>query len=215
MDTRGLLWLVVNGSQDERHQAFEKLDDGDNRYSELLEIIAESSDNRIVFWCLEILIKRYAIQLQNDADVVIPLLLTCLTLDDGPVVDRAGRALNLLGKPGIEALLSAISASPDTAAAVNYSGSMRRNSNVFLVAKQVLDLLGKQLDSPNEKVRYWAMIVLMDISPLRSWFDSRIQASLFEPLYGKLLIVAHAFRGTHDYDEWAALYEDLLVQHLS
>ncbi|OGX82722.1 hypothetical protein [Hymenobacter coccineus] len=215
MDTRGLLWLVGNGSQDEFHQALEQLDDGNNRYSELLEIIAESSNNRILFCCLEILIKRYAVQLQNDADVVIPLLLTCLMLDDGPVVDRAGRALNLLDKPGIEALLSAISASPDTAAAANYSGSLRSNSNVFLAAKQVLDLLGKQLDSPNEKVRYWAMIVLMDISPLRSWFDSRIQASLFEPLCDKLMIVAHAFRGIRDYDEWAAQYEDLLTQHLS
>lgn len=214
MDTRGLLRLVVSGNLDEHNQAQEELTAGNNRYSELLEILAEPNDNRIIFWCLELLVKRYASHLQNDVSNAIPLLLACLTLNDGPVVDRASQALSLLGKAAIEALLTSIAIAPNTAAAVMYSGALRRNNNVFLAAEQVLDLLNKQLDSPNEEVRYWSMIVLMDISPLRSWFDSRIQVALFEPLYSRLLTVAQAFRGSR-YDEWAARYEELLSQHLS
>lgn len=214
MDTRTLLRWVATHEPDKKDLAFAELSADDSHYSALLQSLTEAEDTSRTFWTLELLVKHFPLLLQHDADQAVPLLIACLMRDDGPVRDRAAWALSIIGKPAVEALLAAIKAAPDTSAAANYMGAIRRNTSVYLLAEQVITLLGKQLDSPNEHVRYWALIVLMDIGPLRPWFDERMHKSDFEFLYGQLLVVAYRL-APHKQYEFAARYIELLEKQFN
>lgn len=105
--------------------------------------------------------------LQRDASQAIPLVMACLVRGDGPACDRAAWALNVIGKPALGALLLHLQATPDTAATARYIGALRRNTSLYAAAGKAIALLTAKLDSPDEEVEYWALIVLMDTSLLR------------------------------------------------
>jgi len=214
VDTKTLLQLVATGKSDERTLALSALTVDNNHYSALLQSLTEVEDTSLNFWALDLLIKHFPHFLQRDSSRTIPLVIACLTRNSGPVCDRAIWALNIIGLPALEALVAATHDAPDTLASAYYMGAIKENANVYLLANQIINLLDKQLDSSNEYVRYWALVVLTDISPLRPWFDTRMSVKLFEPLYSKLLSVAQQLIA-NKHEEMAAQYERLLIQHLT
>lgn len=214
MDTLILLRWVATHEPDKKDIAFAELSANDSHYPALLQSLTKVEDASMTFWALELLIKHFPFLLQRDARQAIPLLLACLLQGDGPVCDRAAWALSIIGKPAVEALLVAIEVASDTLAAANYIGAIRGNASVYLLAKQVIDLLANQLSSPSEHIRFWALTVLMDIGPLRPFFDERMHKTDFEPLYGQLLAVAYDL-APHKQYEFAARYIELLEKQLN
>ncbi|RZK22569.1 MAG: hypothetical protein EOO63_18220 [Hymenobacter sp.] len=213
MDTRTLLHWVATHEPDKKDSAFAELSADDSHYPALLQSLIQAEDASMTFWALELLVKHFPLLLQRDAKLAIPLLLPCLLRGNGLVCDRAAWALSIIGKPAVEALLAAIAAAPDASAAANYIGAIRGNYSTYTLAKQVVNSLANQLDSPNADVRYWALVVLMDIGPLRPRFDERMDKSDFEPLYGQLLTVAYDL-APHQQYEFALRYIELLEKQL-
>ena len=103
---------------------------------------------------------------------------------------------------------------PDIADTVRYIGALRNNSSFYAAAEQIIALLTAKLDSPCEEVQYWALIVLMDSSPLRSWFDKRLKESAFEQICDRLLTVANRLAPQKQFD-FALTYIELLEKHLA
>ena len=216
METREMLWQVFQGNSAERQQARQALTDNAARnihYANLLKILAGPDEDRVTFWVLDVLIKHFADQLRRDADHVVPLLLG--KLQSGSVIpDRAALALKCVGEPAVAALLAAIAAAPDTAEAARYTGALRHNPEVHLHALQVISLLAGQLNSPNEEVSYCSLMVLMDIGPLRPWFDERMVKADFEAVYPQLLATAKRFAASR-YGEFVGRYVQLLNGQLN
>jgi len=214
MDNATLLRWVATHEPGKKEEAYDSLTTGDSHYPALLRSLEIAGDMRLTFWALLLLVKYFPALLQRDASQTIPLVMACLVRGDGPVCDRAAWALNIMGEPALEALLLSIQTTPDTADTVRYIGALRRNSNLYAVAEQVIALLMAKLDSPNEEVQYWALIVLVDISPLRPWFDKRLKESDFEQIYDRLLIVANRLAPQKQFD-FALTYIELLEKHLA
>ena len=184
------------------------------RYEALVAALASTGDNRIAFWSLDLLIKYFTPQLAEDAPRVIPLLLDKLTANDGSVADRAAWALSNTGKASVQALVHATRHAASPRHRVAYLGALRSNKHLHLHAKPVLALLANELLSADADVRYWAMVALMDISPLRTGFDSRMNKDAFEPLYPLVLEVARELVDSRRH-EFALRYQELIECHLA
>jgi HEAT repeat protein len=72
-----------------------------------------SPDDRVVFFSLDMLIKKYAAQVQRDAELLTPQLIQLLTTGNGPVIDRAIWALSVTGEKSIDELIRCITSSTD------------------------------------------------------------------------------------------------------
>ena len=194
------------------------LTDESNRathYAGLLAGVGVVADSQVDFWCLDLLWRYFKVELLHHANQAIPRLLAVLVNEKLRVLDRAVLALIATGPLSIEALLQVIGATTTASHTVSFLFALREGHQyLHLYAKSVLFLLSTKLADPDEQVRWTAMCVLMDISPLRPWFNKQMQPSDFEPLYGPLLTVAQDFV-KYKQDDFSARYVDLLRQHLS
>jgi len=214
VDTIVLLRWVATHEPSKSEEAFASLTSSDIHYPALLRSLKIAEKMPLTFWALRILVQNFPTLLQRDASQAIPLVMNCLVRGDGPVCDSAAWALNIIGKPALEALLLNIRTTPDTAATVRYIGALRSNSSLYASAKEVIALLLSKLDSPDEEVQYWALIVLMDSSPLRPWFDNHLKKRDFEQIYGRLLTAANRLVTQKQFN-FALMYIELLEKHLA
>ena len=150
--------------------------------------------------------------LPADAPRLVPLLLRQLVGHGHPVADRAIWALSVTGPATVPALRQAIEQAPNTAHRVAYVAALGKNTNVHTQAAPVLSLLAHLLEYAEVQVRYWAMVALMDMSPLRPWFDNRLNAQDFAPLYPGIMRVAEEFV-RNDQDDFAGRYRDLIARY--
>lgn len=214
MDTATLLRWVATHEPGKKEEAFASLTTGDSHYPALLRSLGIVGEMPLTFWALSLLVQYFPALLQRDANQAIPLVMACLVRGDGPVCDRAAWALSIMGEPALDALVLNIQTTPDTADTVRYIGALRSNSSLYAAAGQVMALLAAKLDSPCEEVQFWALVVLMDIGPLRPWFDKRLKESDFEQIYDRLLTVAKRLAPQKQFD-FALTYIELLEKRLA
>ncbi|MFD1467891.1 hypothetical protein ACFQ48_06620 [Hymenobacter caeli] len=217
MEIHNLLHHLAYGNAEESAAAAHNFVTNDatlTQYKKLTATLIKANDSRIVFWGLDVLIKNFPLQLQQDGEALIPWLLSNLTHESFPVVDRVVWALSVIGVAAVDALIYTVEQTSNPVHQAACLGALRRNHHLYLRAKQVLALLAASLGSATAEVRHWAMITSMDISPLRSWFDERMQPQDFEPLYRLVLPVAQEFIDSTQ-DDIYIRYRDLITQHLA
>lgn len=215
MITYEVLERVAHANGDERTQAFTELAAAAGNpiaYQLVVDTLASTSDDQITFWCLDALIKQFHSLLPADAPRLIPLLLSKLTNQSHPISDRAIWALSVTGPATVPALREAIEQAPSPDHRRAYLFALGKNTHVHTQAALVLSLFAHSLEDTEASVRYWAMVALMDMSPLRPWFDARLNAHDFEPLYPGILRVAEEFI-RNDQDDFAGRYHDLITRH--
>ena len=214
METRELVWHLMQCNLAEYAQALQVLTAEETKpkyYLGLLAVVADTEDSRLAFWCLDLLWKHFEPQLQQNASEVIPQLLTVLTDDKLQVLDRAVLVLAATGPASVEALVQAAYTSGNASHVATYLAAIRGGrQNLYPQAKAVLALLTAKLSDPVQEIRWTALCVLMDISPLRPWFDERMDKNDFELLYGQLLTVAQEL-ATYKQYAFAAYYAELLT----
>jgi len=216
MVTAALLHRLAYADGPVRAQAFADLAAaaGDPAaYQVVVQTLATTPDDRVAFWCLDALVKHFGPLLAADAPRVIPLLLHQLVQPQAPVADRAAWALSTAGPASVPALLAAVHRAQDPAHRVAYLAALRQSYHLPDHAPAVLACLAEQLQDPFDDVRYWAMVVSMDVSPLRPAIHRpALPAAAFEPLFRAVLPVAEEFI-TRRQDEFASRYRDLILSH--
>ncbi len=190
-------------------------DDRAAHYAGLFAGLGVTADSRVDFWCLDLLWRHFKVELRRYASQAIPNLLVVVVNEKLRVLDRAVLALTATGPLSVVALLQAIGATTNASHTVTFLFAIRESRQyLHLYAKPVLSLLSTKLADSDEQVRWTAMAVLMDISPLRPRFNEQMNPSDFEPLYGSLLAVAQN-SALHKQDDLTAQYIGLLRQHLA
>lgn len=183
-------------------------------YSVLLTNLTNSDDS-VVFFCLDALIKQYPARVHQDAALLTPLLLRLLTAHDGPVTDRAMWALSVTGPGSVDALLAYIRQSTDDYQLQMGIWALGRNAHIRR-APTAINTLRAYLRHSNLAVRSVALGVLMDLSPLRPWYAyGEAMEYDFELLYPELLKTARALLAASYQDqEMSRRYLELLESHL-
>ncbi|WP_165768423.1 HEAT repeat domain-containing protein [Hymenobacter amundsenii] len=215
MITPDLLFQIAHANGEERAHALAALQaEAGNpaAYAVVMETLARTTDDRVAFFCLDALIKQFPALLPADAPRLVPVLLGQLVGHDHPVTDRAIWALSVTGPATVPALRTAIEQAPGTDHRVAYLFALGKNKHVHAQAAVVLSLFAGLLADAQAPVRYWAMVALMDMSPLRPWFDARLNAQDFEPLYPRIMRVAEEFI-QNGQDDFAGRYHELITQH--
>ena len=215
MITADLLYQVAHADGEARSQAFATLAQAAGNpaaYAVVVETLAGTTDNTIAFFCLDALIKQFPALLLADAARLVPVLLRQLVDHDFTVADRARWALSVTGPAAVPALCEAIVHAPNMDHRVAYVHALGKNTNVYTQAGPVLALLAGLLENAEASVRYWAMVALMDMSPLQPWFDTRLNAQDFDPLYPGIRRVAEEFI-RNDQDDFAGRYHDLIARY--
>ncbi|HEX8429360.1 hypothetical protein [Hymenobacter sp.] len=215
MITYEVLERVAHANGDERTQAFAELAavaGNPIAYQLVVDTLASTSDDQITFWCLDALIKQFHSLLPADAPRLFPLLLSKLLNQSPPISDRATWALSVTGPATVPALREAIEQAPSSDHRTAYMFALGKNKHVHTQATLVLSLFTYLLEDTEASVRYWAMVALMDMSPLRPWFDTRLDAHDFEPLYPSVLRVAEEFMHNGQ-DDFAGRYHDLITHY--
>jgi hypothetical protein len=215
MITPELLHLVAHANGAARAQAFTQLAAaaGDPAaYQVLVATLTSTPDAQVAFWCLEALIKHFGALLPADATRLFPLLLARMGDPNPPLTDRAIWALNVVGPASVSALLAAIQHALSLPQRVAYVFALGRNKHVHLQISPVVSLLAQLLQDPEATVRYWAMVAVMDLSPLRPFYTPPMPTQYFEPLYPLVVSVAEEFRAS-DQDEFAGRYLELIKQY--
>jgi|GEM_PF-2314860 len=183
-------------------------------YAVLVQTLAETADDWVAYLCLDTLRQHCAPLLQADAPRMLPRLLELLFHPYLPVADRIGWVLNTAGPASVPALLAAIDHAPDTHHRVRYMAVLRSSYHLLGYAPAVLACLSQHLHDPDPEVRYWALVVLMDLSPLREGYDyPRLPAAAFEGLYPNLLAVAEELLPLHGHDGFPARYRTLILDY--
>jgi hypothetical protein len=203
---------------DQAHAILRAATGDPNAYQLVVATLAETDQEGVAFWCLDALIKQFGPLLAADAERLIPVLLDHLVRPFAVVPDRAAWALNVAGPASVPALLRAYARASDPAHRARYLGALRDNSHLLVHAAAVLACFTQGLQDPVAQVRYWALVVTMDVSPLRfGWDKSRLPLPAFEALYRAALPVAEEFIHT-PYDErdeeMVRRYHALIVRHL-
>lgn len=217
-----LLNQLAKGEADEKTEASKELDKFVNLDSFYPTLVSElrNPDSRVRFWCLDLLIKKAGRHLFTNSGNVIPILIKKLTDEDHPVVDRAIWALSITGPDSINFLINAIDTAITTKAKSIYIHALGKNTNVYLQAERVITLFSHLLSEHDAEIRFSAMIAVMDLSPLRPWFNKEITGIDFESVYSQVSKVANDFKsGLNDYPEfyveWATRYLALINNRVS
>jgi hypothetical protein len=215
MITSELLYQIAHANGEVRAQAFATLAEAAGNpaaYAVVVETLAGTTDHSIAFFCLDTLVKQFSALLPADATRLAPVLLRQLVGHDPAVTDRAIWALSVTGPASVPVLCQAVEQAPSADHRVAYVVALGRNTHVHTQAAPVLCLLADLLEDAEAPVRYWAMVALMDMSPLRPWFDIRLNAQDFDPLYPGIMRVAEEFM-RNDQDDFAGRYHDLIARH--
>jgi hypothetical protein len=215
MVTSELLYQVAHADGEARSQAFATLAQATGNpaaYAVVVATLVGTTDNTIAFFCLDALIKQFPALLPAEAPRLVPVLLSRLIGPDHPVTDRAIWALSVTGPATVPALCQAIEQAPSTAHRVAYAVALGKNTHVHTQAAPVLSLFARLFKDAEAPVRYWAMVALMDMSPLRMWFDARLNAQDFDLLYPGIMRVAEEFV-QNDQDDFAGRYRDLIARY--
>lgn len=210
MITYELLERVAHGNGDERKQALAELAAAAGSpvaYQVVVDTLASTNDDKITFWCLDALIKQFHELLSADGPRLLPLLLSKLLNQHIPTSDRVIWALSIIGPVTVPALLDAIEQAPSTEHRVAYLLALGRNIYARKQAEHVLPLLARLLEDAEESVRFWAMVALVDIGPIQSWLDARLDAYNFETLSAGVLRVAEEFRSNNQNDSARHYYD--------
>ncbi|WP_022824825.1 hypothetical protein [Hymenobacter norwichensis] len=170
-----------------------------------------SPDNGVVFFSLDMLIKKYPIQVQRDAKLLTPKLLQLLTTNNGPVVDRAIWALSVTGENSINELIECITSSTDDRSKEMCTWALGRNAHIHQHPTLVMYTLRSLLLDINPHIQYVALNALMDMSPLRPFERLAGDNYDFEPLYTELEAIAQALLKIYSgKQEWLERYLELL-----
>ncbi|MVN79306.1 hypothetical protein GO988_23485 [Hymenobacter sp. HMF4947] len=216
MITPQLLYLLAHADGEERAQAFSQVAAAAGEpaaYHVVVATLTSTPDEQVAFWCLDALIKQFGDFLPADAPRLLPLLLARLVGQHPPVTDRAIWALNVVGPASVAALLDAIQhASSSVPQRVAYVFALARNKHVHPHIGPVVSLLAQLLQDAEATVRYWAMVAVMDLSPLRPFYRPPMPTHYFEPLYPLVIPVAQEFMAP-DQDGFAGRYHELITQY--
>jgi hypothetical protein len=184
-----------------------------NAYQVVVNTLAETNQEGVAFWCLDALIKQFWPMVQADAPQLIPTLLGQLIGPFAVVADRAAWALSIAGPVSVPALLNALHQASDPNQRVAYLMALRQNYHLPAHASAVLETFARLLQDPSAEVRYWAMVVTMNVSPLCPESSRpRLAAGIFEPLYHVVMPVAQEFINSRR-DEFARRYHELIANH--
>ena len=215
MITPQLLHLIAHADGEERAQAFSQLAAAAGEpaaYQVVVATLTSTPDEQVTFWCLDALIKQFGAFLPADATRLFPLLLARMVGQNPPVTDRAIWALNVVGPASVSALLDAIQHAPSLPQRVAYVFALARNKHVHTHIGPVVSLLAQLLQDAEATVRYWAMVAVMDLSPLRPFYTPPMPTDYFEPLYPLVIPVAAEFMALNQ-DDFAERYHELIRQH--
>jgi hypothetical protein len=213
--TPQLLHLIAHADGEERAQAFSQLAAAAGEpaaYQVVVATLTSTQDEQVTFWCLDALIKQFGALLPADATQLIPLLLTRMVGQNPPVTDRAIWALNVVGPASVSALLDAIQHAPSLPQRVAYVFALARNKHVHTHIGPVVSLLAQLLQDAEATVRYWAMVAVMDLSPLRPFYKPPMPTHYFEPLYPLVTPVAEEFMAPNQ-DDFTERYHELIRQY--
>jgi len=218
MITADLLDQVAHAEGAARTQAFAVLAaaaEDPAAFAVVADTLAGTTDDTVAFFCLDALIKHFPGLLPAAAPRLVPVVLQRAASSNGPVADRARWALSVIGPVTIPALCAAVAQAPTPEDRAAYVLALRKNTHVPAQAAPVLALLRRCLAAPDALVRWSALAALMDMGPLRPWFDARLNARDFEPLYPELLRAAEEFmrHGPDDWADFAGRYHDLITRH--
>ncbi|WBA43313.1 HEAT repeat domain-containing protein [Hymenobacter canadensis] len=170
-----------------------------------------SPEPGVVFFSLDMLIKKYAAQTRRDAELLTPQLIQLLSTGYGPVVDRAIWALSVTGENSINELIRCIISSTDERSREAYTWALSRNAHIRQYPMLVVTTLRGLLQDKNPHIQYAALNALMDMSPLRPFERLASDAYDFEPVYTELEVTAQALLKAHIFDtEWIDRYLELL-----
>lgn len=167
-----------------------------------------SPEPGVVFFSLDMLIKKYAAQTRRDAELLTPQLIQLLSTGHGPVVDRAIWALSVTGENSINELIRCIISSTDERSREACTWALGRNAHIRQYPILVVTTLRGLLQDKNPHIQYAA---LMDMSPLRPFKRLTDDAYDFEPVYTELEVTAQLLLKAHIFDtEWLDRYLELL-----
>jgi HEAT repeat protein len=207
---------LQNPEVEKRIQAIRYLAEHEARptlFTDIISCVADS-DDRVRFWALTAMVWRYQTELLAHAKQLVHTLIECLLDHFGPVADRAIWALNIIGETALPHLLVALEAE-HTQLRIMAAYALRQNHRVRVAADQVISVLLQLLNDAEEDVRFTAMVVLMDMSPLRSIIGLNLQNIDYEPVYDRLLPVVNFFSSheVEDKRDWSHRYKELLNTH--
>ena len=215
MLTPQLLHLIAHANGEERAQAFSHLAAAAGEptaYHVVVATLTGTQDEQVTFWCLDALIRQFGALLPADATRLVPLLLARLVGQNYSVTDRAIWALNVVGPVSVSALLDAIHHAPSLSQRVAYVFALGRSRHVHTQISPVVSVLAQLLQDADATVRYWAMVAVMDLSPLRPFYTPPMPTQYFEPLYPLVIPVAEEFIAL-DQNDFAGRYHELIRQH--
>ncbi|WP_460621588.1 hypothetical protein [Hymenobacter tenuis] len=134
--------------------------------------------------------KKYPLQLHNDAKLLTNQLIRLLITGDIPVFDRATWALNVAGENSLHELVSCITKSTEDHATLRYIHALSRNRYRHRHPALVVETLRAQLESKSYQIQLAVADALLEMSPLakKSFPDSPLQRSDtnaydFKPVY--------------------------------
>lgn len=194
MLTPELFKLLNDADEAERDRAHKELAQAPAdraSFEVVVATLASAADDRVAFWCLDSLVKKFGSMLEGEGTRLFSLLLSQLSRNH-TVIDRAAWALKITSKTTTPLLLEAIRQAPNLRLRGLYIYVLGRCPRPTLqhYLGEVLALIQQYLADPEIEIRSSALDATMDLGTVESWPQPRRLSPLFEALYAPARLVA-------------------------